>query len=348
MNKLKFYAPLLCLLFIFFSSFFSLFSQDTLQYGIVFYNVENLFHPDKDSIKDDGAYTPEGFNHWNKKKYYKKIANTAKVFLAIHDDNPPAIIGMAEIENKQVLNSLCYYSPLKNYHYQYVHYNSPDRRGVGVALLYRPDLVEIVYSSPISIVFPFEPKSQNRDVLFVVAKLSSEDTLYLFVNHWTSRFGGLAATIPKRNYYASVIKAKTDSLFLAVHHPNMIILGDLNDYPTDESVNDILQARKMEDDKEKQQLINLMLNFDPLKNQGSHKFEDFWGCLDQIIVSSNLLDNQNKIQIKDLKASIFNAPFLLEPDSKYGGNKPFRTFLGPRYKGGFSDHLPVSVNLIAF
>ena len=337
-RKILILLPLLLL----FSSAFS--QSDTVFRTVCFYNVENLFHPEKDSLTHDEAFTPNGSYRWTYKRYYKKVNQIAKTFLALNQGYPPEIIGLAEIENEKVLRQLCFYSPLKLFNYGYVHYDSPDSRGIDVALLYRKDIVTMIHQEAIGITFPFEPNSKNRDILYVVFHFSEKDTIHLFVNHWTSRFGGYAATIPKRNYYAQCLKNRADSLNRCCSNPYIIIVGDFNDYPHNESLSTILQAKSISE-KENASLVNLMSEYDKAGKVGSHKHEDFWGCLDQIIVSANLLSN-NKISVYQSKACIMDAPFLLIEDSKYGGYKPFRTYLGLKYLGGFSDHLPVFVKLM--
>jgi len=340
----RFFAPTLFFLF-FFHLQHTIFSQsDTTRYCIVFYNVENLFDPEKDPKKNDDAFTPTGFYRWTYKRLYKKLNDIAKVFLAINGWEPPDIIGLAEIENANVLKKLCYGTGLKAYRYRYIHYDSPDARGIDVALLYRKDRIQIIESYPIPVVFPFEPTSKNRDILYVKALIAGDDTLHLFVNHWTSRFGGHGATIPKRNYYAQVLRGRVDSLLFINNNAYIIIMGDFNDYPTDESMVKYLQAKNYKTEKGQGTLFNLMF---PLvgKNQGTHKAQEFWGCLDHFIVSKSLLNNENRWQIENREAVIFEAPFLLTADEKYGGVKTFRTYMGPKYLGGYSDHLPIKITL---
>ena len=312
---------------------------------VAFYNVENLFHPSDDSLTRDDDFTPEGLYHWSYKKYYKKIANVAKVLIAMGQGSPPAVIGLAEIENERVLKDLCYRSPLKNYGYRYVHHDSPDRRGVDVALLYRDSLVSILREHKVPVVFPFEPQTRNRDLLYALVRFPCGDSLHILVNHWTSRFGGYAATIPKRNYYADVVRHVVDSVLAEEPSANILLMGDFNDYATDESMEKHLRARKYVPNNAVDTLFNLMYHFVSQNNVGSHKHEDFWGCLDQIIVSRGLLFDQNRLRIAGHQPHIFQAPFLLVPDEKYGGVKTYRTFLGPRYIGGYADHLPVYVLL---
>jgi len=319
---------------------------DSTRYCITFYNVENLFDTEKDSVKKDNDFTPDGFYHWTNKRFYKKINDIAKVFLSINGWEPPDIIGLAEIENANVLKKLCYTTGLKEYNYRFVHYDSPDFRGIDVALLYRKDKLEIIESFPVPVVFPFEPTSKNRDILYVKVVIAT-DTLHLFVNHWTSRFGGEGATIPKRNFYAQLLKTKTDSLLHINPDANIIIMGDFNDYPTDESMSKYLQAKNYKKVKNQALLYNLMLPIiDNGKNRGTHKMQEFWGCLDQFIVSKSLMDGKNGWRVENSEASIFDAPFLLVDDEKYGGVKTFRTYLGPKYVGGYSDHLPIKLILI--
>jgi predicted extracellular nuclease len=360
-NYLPYLICVICVLIVKPCSAETLTQPDTGRYCIAFYNVENLFDPEKDPEKNDDAFTPTGFNHWTYKRLNKKLNDLAKVFLAINGWEPPDIIGLAEIENAHVLRKLCYQTGLKTYQYRFVHYDSPDARGIDVALLYRKERIQILNSYPVPVIFPFEPNAKNRDILYVKTLIST-DTLHLFVNHWTSRFGGHGATTPKRNYYAQVLRNQIDSLRALNSNSYIILMGDFNDYPTDESMFNILRAKNYDAESRKQKaesgistslnnpmqkvanLYNLMFAFEG-KNVGTHKNQEFWGCLDQFIVSESLLNNKNRWQIENREAIIFDAPFLLVPDEKYGGVKTFRTYLGPKYLGGYSDHLPIKVIL---
>lgn len=326
-------------------------AQDSGQVVIAFYNVENLFNPEDDSLKNDDAFTPHGLNHWNHKKFVKKKNNIAKVILAMNGWSPPDIIGLEEIEDEYVLRKLCYDSPLKKYRYKYVHYDSPDARGVDVALIYRSDRVKILRSEQVPIVFPFDTNCRNRDLLYAVIGLPNRDSVHVFVNHWTSRYGGYAPTIIKRNFYASVVRAMADSILSKNPLANIVIGGDFNDYPEDESISEVLQANDWEKadisgtgDNTKE-LYDLMFHFVKMQNIGTHKHEDFWGCLDHIIVSRSLLNKSSPTSIENAQANIFKAPFMIEPDEKYDGYRVYRTYSGPRYIGGYADHLPVFIRL---
>ncbi len=326
---------------------FHILGQDTSSILIGFYNVENLFNPNDDSLKNDDAFTPNGFNHWTYKKYVRKVNHIAKVLLAMNGWEPPDIVGLEEIEEESVLRKLCFDSPLKKYGYRYVHYDSPDARGVDVALIYRVKKVEILRSRPVPIVFPFDTSCRNRDLLYVVAGLPNRDSVHIIVNHWTSRYGGYAPTIVKRNHYARVVRQLSDSILAENPAASIVIGGDLNDYPTDESVTDVLRAGDLDiAEQQDRTLFDLMFRFRRLPNVGSHKHEDFWGCLDHIIVSHSMLARDSPVSILNRQAEIFMADFMVEPDEKFGGVRVYRTYSGPRYIGGFADHLPVFIRLV--
>ncbi len=315
---------------------------DTNWLSVMFYNTENFFDPADDSLTNDDSYTIEGMNRWSYKKMYHKRNQIAKVILSITGWESPALIGLVEIENDVVLESLIRHPGFKKKGYKYIHYESADSRGIDVALLYRSDQIEIINSYPISITFPFEPQSKNRDILYASVRLRSYDTLHLFINHWTSRFGGSGATILKRDYYAQILRQHVDSLQSINPNSYIVIMGDFNDYPRDNSVYNILKAK--EKNGNSASLINLMLSFSALANEGSHKNEEFWGCLDQFIVSRSLLNQNSSCKIVEEKL-VYKPAFLVVPDDKYGGDKPFRTFLGFQYLGGFSDHLPIYLRI---
>lgn len=343
----RIYSFILIVIGFWYSEIFALpnFFNDSLRthkIRIGFYNCENFYDFTDDSLTKDDAFLPQGDYHWSKSRFYNKAACLGRVIFNMGGWEPPEIIGLCEVENDFVLHKLIEASPLKHQSYQYVHYDSPYIRGADVALIYRQDKIKLLYSEAISVIFPFDSSSKNRDILYCIFTCFQQDTLHLFVNHWTSRFGGYAATVPKRNYYATLLRTRVDSILAKSPKASIIILGDFNDYPTDQSIVQYLRAGSAISDSGT--LINLM--FPILKtNQGSHKSKDFWGCLDQIIFSKNLLDSCSSIHISSEKAQIFKADFLLVPDEKYGGTKTYRTYLGPRYIGGYSDHLPVYVDI---
>jgi hypothetical protein len=314
---------------------------------IVFYNVENLFDVYDDSLTTDEEFTPEGPRHWNNKKFYNKINNIYKVIMAIGKSGPPALVGLSEIENRFVLEKLVNATPLKNFGYRIIHYESPDRRGIDVALLYREELFEPVYSKAIPIRFPFDTASRTRDILYVKGLLLDTDTAHIFINHWPSRYGGYMPTIPKRNHAAKTLLQVTDSILKVNKNAAILIAGDFNDGPDDESISEILNAKDPSEFILLTDLYNLMLSKQDDWPYGTLKYQQGWDKFDQIIVSGTLLADDTPLQVLDRKATIFHAPFLLENDKTYLGQKPNRTYIGFKYHGGFSDHLPVYVDIIA-
>jgi len=312
---------------------------------LMFYNTENLFDTYDDTLKIDESFLPTGDHYWTPSKYYKKINNISKVITAIGQWQLPEIIGLCEIENRKVLEDLTKRTALKKIKYRIIHKESPDRRGIDVGLLYRPDKFFPIFYEAISVKFPFDANKPTRDILYVKGTNIFKDTLHIFINHWPSRWGGQTETDRKRKFAASVLRAQVDSLFATEKNPNIIIMGDLNDYPTNNSLLKVLKTKTTFDNIESEELYNLAWYLQEVKGKGSHKHEGKWGVLDQIIVSGNLLNPKNKIHTSPDNAHVFNAPFLLEPDNNYTGQKPFRTYLGFKFHDGYSDHLPVYIDL---
>lgn len=314
---------------------------------IVFYNTENFYDTEDDSLKADESFTPDGANHWTKSKYWKKVNNLAKVFTSIGGWDFPEIIGMCEVENRRVLEDLTKRSGLSSAKYGIVHYDSPDNRGIDVALLYRTDRFRVIHSEPITVNFIDDPNGKTRDILYVCGVFKfSPDTVHLFVNHWPSRYGGYAATIEKRNQAADILRIKVDSLLNINPHTLILMMGDLNDYPSDESLIKHLRALPDTINASPNDVINLMFPIHKEGRYGSHKYQEHWGILDQIIVSHEFLTRTKGLHVGEKGANIFRAPFLLIPDDTYVGQKNFRTYIGFKYSGGYSDHLPVYVDII--
>jgi hypothetical protein len=313
-------------------------SDDAMR--VMFYNVENLFDPSKDSATADDEYTPTGMRGWSYNRLKRKLINISKVVLAVGGWDPPEIIGMAEVENRMVLYQLTNDTPLKNFGYKIIHRESPDPRGIDVALLYRPDKFRVLYSNPITIHFPFDTAARTRDILFVKGIACKRDTLNIFVNHWPSKFGGAIATIPKRNYVASVLRKQVDSLLAVNPNANILIMGDLNDSPTDESVSKVLRAKMDSVNLAPNDLYDMLAGAGISWKKGTIKFREEWETIDHMIITLHLLSYTTPHSMQ-----IFDAPFLLQDDEAWFGQKPFRTYYGAKYIGGFSDHLPVYMDL---
>ena len=306
---------------------------------IVFYNVENLFYIIDDTLKSDNEFLPNSYKKWNEERFTRKLNNIYKVIVAIGQWNAPEIIGLCEIENYYVLNSLISNTPLLKYNYSIIHYDSPDKRGIDVALLYLKNSFIPVYSEPVRINFP-ENSSKTRDILYVKGIINVKDTIHLFVNHWPSRWGGQSKTENKRIYVAKVLKSKTDSILNIDKNSNIIIMGDFNDEASDKSISEYLV-------NEGSALVSLNMT-SANNNIGTLKYRGIWSVFDQFVVSGGLLNNNNTVSVLKDRVYIFSPDFLLVEDDKYTGVLPFRTYAGPKYLGGFSDHLPIvmEINLI--
>ncbi|NPA68242.1 MAG: endonuclease [Chlorobi bacterium] len=311
----------------------------------MFYNCENLFDTFDDSLKNDESFLPDREHYWTPSKYRKKLYNISKVIMATGQWEPPEIIGLCEIENRKVLNDLTKKTGLKKFNYRIIHKESPDKRGIDVAMLYRPDKFYPLIYKTFKITFPFDSDKPTRDILYVKGIDDFKDTLHIFINHWPSRWGGQNETDRKRRFVASVLRNIVDSLFSAENNPDIIIAGDLNDYPTNNSVIKDLKALTDFNNPKSEELYNLAWYLQEIKHQGSHKHAGEWGVLDQIIVSGNLLNKLNKLYTSPDNVHVLNAPFLLEDDNNYTGKKPFRTYTGFRFHDGYSDHLPVYLDL---
>lgn len=312
-------------------------------FKIISYNVENYFDCVDDTLTNDAEYVTGGIRGWNYDKYLRKQANISKVIVAIGGWEAPAIIGLCEIESEKCIRDLTRYSGLKQLKYKYLHHESPDARGVDVALLYRSSYFKPFHDEAIGIHYPDAPQSKTRDLLFASGVVPTGDTLHCFVCHFPSRLGGELESEDRRIYVASVLRLKIDSLFAKNSRSNIVIMGDFNDYPTNVSMLKTLKALPPSDSISSTSLYNLMFPIHAA-GKGSHKHDGEWGTLDQIIVSGNLLNTANGIFTLPTDAHVFDADFLLVNDEKFLGKTPFRTYNGMKYQGGYSDHLPVFVD----
>lgn len=303
---------------------------------VMFYNTENLFNPSNDSLTSDDEYQPTGMRGWSYSRLKRKQVNISKVVLAVGGWEAPEIIGLCEVEDRIVLYGLTNDTPLNSFGYKIIHYNSPDPRGIDVALLYRPDKFRVLYSKPVSIRFPFDTAARTRDILFVKGIACRRDTINILVNHWPSKFGGATITIPKRNYVASVVRKFADSLLAVNKNANILIMGDLNDSPFEESVSKVLRAKMDSLNLAPDDLYDLLAGAGLSWKKGTIKFREEWEAIDHMVVSRPLLSHTTPHGLQ-----IFDAPFLLQDDEVWFGKKPFRTYYGAQYIGGYSDHLPI-------
>jgi predicted extracellular nuclease len=312
--------------------------RDTsIAYNIAFYNIENLFDIENDPLTNDDDFLPTSIKRWTSKRYQKKLKKLGAVISKIGEEGAeiaPVIVGLAEVENSKVLSDLVNSKNLINEGYSYVHYDSSDERGIDVALLYKSDIFKVENSETFSVYLQNELGEQDytRDILLVQGKLNNE-YLNIIVNHWSSRREGEKETEFKRIAGAKVVNSIIKNLKQEDSNAKTIVMGDFNDNPNNDSIS------LMEEES------NL---FNPFKTvwsreKGSLSYNFQWNLFDQILFSTNFFDINNST-LNFASADVFNSKFLTQYHGKYKG-QPFRTFVGKKFKGGYSDHFPVYIQL---
>lgn len=305
------------------------YSQSDRYVRFMFYNVENFFDTTDDPLSDDNEFLPDGIMNWNDHRYLQKLESLYKTIIAAGDWEPPAIIAFCEIENRHVLEDLINRTYLSKYNYGIVHEDSPDRRGIDVCMIYRKRIASVIFYK---YWIPKISEFDGRSVLYSNILIGS-DTVHLIFNHWPSKRGGVLNGFDKRLKISEMIRGKIDSINKG-HHKNadMIISGDFNCSPNDEIIKDMISFS----DPGKQ-FINLADSLDD-RGLGTYRYMGTWEMIDQVIVSENLLRRIRPI-------TIFRPEFLMKKDNKYPGLSPNSTYRGYHYQGGFSDHLPVLLDL---
>jgi len=310
-------------------------------FSVAFYNVENLFDTIDNPQTRDNDHLPGSRIPWNTKRYENKLQHIAKVMSAINGSGFPTIFGLAEVENRQVVEDLIQTGKLKNAHYKILHKDSPDERGIDVALLYQPDIYKPVKTRFIRIQFPSEPENPTRDILYSKGLVYGVDTIHIFVNHWVSRYGGREKTDALRRFTGHMLRLMADSIFNVDPDANILIMGDLNDNPTDKSLTQDLGTLEPKRPFAKKRLYNLAII--PYKSGEGSLYYKGWDLFDQIIVSTALMRGYSGIKTDLYKEEIFKKDWMLYQPKK-GPAVPSRT-AGRHYYGGFSDHLPVIVHM---
>jgi endonuclease/exonuclease/phosphatase family metal-dependent hydrolase len=298
---------------------------------LMFYNVENLFDTINDPLKNDDEFTPQSMRNWNYYRYSQKLQNIYKTIANIGEWEAPECIGLCEIENRGVLQDLVYKTPLYKYDYEIVHYDSPDLRGIDLGCLYRKDKLEVLESKAIAVVDPENPDFMTRDILYISFQTVTKDTLHVFLNHWPSRWGGKEQSNKYRILASQTLSRFIRSSSLTMRY--LILMGDFNDGPSEASIKNLCGGE-----------LNLA-NLASEQHMGTLKYQGTWDHFDQIMVSYDLLTGNNNWYTSPSHFHIARFDYLLEPDLPHSGQKPFRTFQGYTYQGGFSDHLPIVVDL---
>ena len=335
-----------CVMLLFLLIRIECFAQDknkpTLRF--VFYNVENFFDTYDDTLTNDNEFLPGGLMRWNQKRYSEKIHAIYKVLAATGEWESPAVVGFCEVEKKSVLLDLINNTYLQKFNYGIIHEESDDLRGIDVCLIYRKDLVKILdykYFKPQTI-----PKTdfRTRSVLYSEL-LVSNDTIHLLLNHWPSRRGGALAEESLRTAISSMVRFKADSISALFNSKaKIIIAGDFNCTPGDQEIANLINISQKEYIGVQNRLYNLSESA-ANKGLGTYKYRGAWEMIDQVIVSDWLINCNTGYSTNSSFFRIFNSSFLLKPDPSYPGSIPFSTYRGYRYQGGFSDHLPVILDL---
>ena len=336
------------LLLLFFTTSF-LFAQEKQVKAacIGFYNFENLFDTEDDpEIKDD-EFTPKGKRRWEPDLYNEKIDNMASVVSQLGTDltkDGVAILGVAEVENKKVLEDFVLNEKIADRNYKIVHHDSPDKRGIDVAMLYQEKYFTYTHKKEVPLMLYKKDGSRRftRDIVVVSGKFDGED-MHVLLNHWPSRSGGENRSKKGRNDAGKICKTIVDSLYKENPMAKVIVMGDLNDDPNSPSVKKFMAAK---DDKKQVFNSNIYNPFCKFykKGLGTTAWRDAWSLFDQILVSGSLVENKNN-GYAFYKAEVFKKPWMLQKSGQYQGY-PYRTFVGDVYQGGYSDHLPVLIYLV--
>ena len=311
---------------------------------VAFYNLENLFDTINNENVNDEEYTPNGTIKWNSLKYNSKLQHMAYAVSQIGLDvslQGIALIGVSEIENRGVLEDLIKQPELAKRSLEIVHYDGPDRRGVDVGLIYNPRLFTLTNSKSYRL-HTDDPEFLTRDQLMVSGYLQGEK-VHVIVNHWPSRTGGEERSRPKRNAAAGLTRSIADSLFKVDPKAKIIVMGDLNDDPFNESCATILKAKKEINDVKDTDLYNTLWKTLEM-GVGSLAYNDQWNLFDQIIISPELA-HADRSKLKFWKAEVFNRSFLTQQEGRYKGT-PLRTHAGGAWTNGYSDHYPTLIYLV--
>lgn len=306
-------------------------------FTVAFYNLENLFDTYDDALTNDNDFLPDSVKHWTPKRYQNKLRKLGYAISNIGKEetgNPPALIGLAEVENNLVLDDLLNSEHLADKPYDYVHFDSPDERGIDVALIYDTTVFEVEVSEvfPVHIYDDDGSIDYTRDILLVKGILNTEH-VHIMVNHWPSRHDGELITEPKRLLAAEKASEIIQSIKLENPEAKIIIMGDFNDDPFSNSIKRLMQSNDLYNP------MTTLLSDD----SGTTRHYNEWNLFDQIIFSTNFFEtSQGKLSYNG--AALYDEDFLKQYRGPFKG-APFRTYVGKKYKGGYSDHFPVYIIL---
>jgi predicted extracellular nuclease len=320
-------------------------SDPNPHFRVMFYNVENLFDTVDDPLVNDEEFLPGSAKKWTEERYLLKINHIAKVIRDLGQDTLPVLVGLCEVENRTTVDDLINKTTLKGLDYKVVHHESPDSRGIDVALLYRARYFQLLGSRFIPITFPKNTDQRTREILYAYGILGGKDTMHIFVNHWPSRSSGEVQTRPLRVCVAETVRARVDSILTISPLAQILITGDFNDEPMDESVGKGLKALLNYDQPVKGNLYDLTQGLKKTSPGGTYKYKGTWNLLDHMVVSGSVLDTARTFYSRPADLHVFQSGYLLKPDKEFMGDRPESTYLGTYYQGGYSDHLPVFLDI---
>ena len=325
--------------------FYAVLAQTEQKIAIIgFYNVENLYDTEDDTLTNDNEFLPDGANQWTQERYQTKLNNLARVIADMgKEQGVVVVLGFSEIENERVLLDLVATDRLKPLNYGVAHHDSPDLRGVDVAFIYQKDRFRVIGEKAFTLFIPDDPKFVTRDQFLVTGILDKTDTLHILVNHWPSKRGGEKRSMPKRIAAAQLSRKIVDSLMNVNPMAKIIVMGDFNDNPTAKSIKEHLKPVGKINDLETGGLFNPMWK---LYNDGigSYAYRDSWDLIDMIMVSYGLVKNVKTNTYRYKSTEIFRKSYMVTSTGSFAGY-PFRTYAGGVYQGGYSDHFPVFITL---
>ncbi len=303
-------------------------------FRVMFYNVENLFDCRHDSLKEDREFLPDGERKWTPFRYWRKLDALSKVVAAVGEERLPDLIGLCEVENDSVLFDLTRRSALRALGYRYVATHSPDVRGIDVALLYQPGSFRLLDFREVAVPSAEAGFRPTRNILYVRGGVLSGDTLHVFVCHLPSRLGATHVSRRHRMLAARTVRDVADSVRATTADARIVLMGDFNAGSEDEVFREVFfpyfrepALAAFRDDVE-----------------GSYRYRGIWEIIDHILVSPVLMEGGRRFYTGDGRRAVVSFPFMCEREKTYGGVRPFRTYQGLLYKGGYSDHLPVTLD----
>ncbi|MCM1107831.1 MAG: hypothetical protein NC388_02115 [Clostridium sp.] len=314
---------------------------------VMSYNAENLFDTIPDTGKDDREFLPASQRGWNSMRYWRKLNDISRVISAVGEDSPPDLVALCEVENDTVMRDLTVRSSLRQLGYRYVMTDSPDRRGVDVALLWQPGRFRLLASYGIRVPSVDNGLKPTRDVLYAKGRLTGGDTLHVLVCHLPSKAGGRRSSQRHRRLALSVVRHAVDSLLAQDSASYILVAGDFNCGAGEKLLRQELRLAPEKDEAfvSASGVLHALTTDDTRgiihSTSGSYRYQGNWSTLDHLLVSDALYRGRGQWNASGECTAIADFPFLLEPERTHGGKQPFRTYRGPVYHGGYSDHLPV-------